>query len=94
MKNENIGYTHIDNHTKIQSVYNTDNELVSKVFKMTRKEFDIKMASYKRSSAPAEVREKAMQDLEEYFYGKKKRNTILLRKIEEGKADTSDMQGY
>ena len=89
-----IGYTHINHNTNIESTYDMNNQLISKGSKMNKQEFDRKLAAYKRSEAPVDVKEKAISELESEFYGTDGRNTKLLKQIEEGYADTSDMGGY
>lgn len=61
---------------------------------MNKVEFEQKLASYKSSSAPVEVKEKAINKLVLKFYGVDRTNEAASKNIQESAADISDMGGY
>lgn len=61
---------------------------------MTKYEYEKKRAAYATSTAPLEVREKAIRELDAAYYGMcSLKKAALLRDIKEGESDISDIKG-
>jgi len=62
---------------------------------MTKDEYDAKLAEYQTSTAPVEIKEAAIKALKAKFYGVDADNkSEILKSIQEGEADISDMGGF
>lgn len=58
---------------------------------MCHEEYIERSELIKTSAAPAEVREKALENLNTDYYGISQRNTEILREIYASEADTDDI---